>query len=110
MEFCQCITAIKRETGLAKGTVRRFYHAETAGELLVKVKDGRPSILDEHRPCLHQRWNEGCTRLTRLHAELRERGYTGSYTTIRDYTLAFRRAAARGTRPHNRWGNSGRPG
>jgi hypothetical protein len=84
------IKPIVRETGLAKGTVRRFYYAETVDELLVKVKDGRPSILDEHKPYLHQRWNEGCTNVIQLHAELRQRGYTGSYSTIRDYMLPFR--------------------
>ena len=57
------IKPIKRETGLAKETVRRFYYAETVGELLVKVKDGRPSILDEHKPYLHQRWNDGVTNV-----------------------------------------------
>jgi transposase len=88
------IKPIKRETGLAKETVRRFYYAETAGELLAKVKDGRPSILDEHKPYLHQRWNEGCTNVIQLHAELKERGYTGSYGTIRDYVLPFRGAGA----------------
>ena len=88
------IKPIKRETGLAKETVRRFYYAETIDELLAKVKDGRPSILDEHKPYLHQRWNDGCTNVTLLHAELKERGYKGSYGTIRDYMLPFREAGA----------------
>ena len=88
------IKPIKRETGLAKETVRRFYYAETVDDLLVKVKDGRPSILDEHKPYLHQRWNEGCTNVIQLHAELKERGYKGSYGTIRDYVLPFREAGA----------------
>ena len=88
------IKPIKRETGLAKGTVRRFYYAETVGELLAKVKDGRPSILDEHKPYLHQRWNDGVTNVIQLHAELKDRGYKGSYGTIRDYVLPFRQADA----------------
>jgi transposase len=88
------IKPIKRETGLAKETVRRFYYAETVDELLVKVKDGRPSILDEHKPYLHQRWNQGCANVIQLHAELKERGYKGSYGTIRDYMLPFREAGA----------------
>ena len=85
-----------RETGLAKETVRRFYRAATADELLAKIRDGRPSLLDDHKPYLHQRWNEGCTNVRQLHAELRERGYKGGYGTIRDYMLPFREA---GTAP-----------
>jgi transposase len=88
------IKPIKRETGLAKETVRRFYYAETVDELLAKVRDGRPSILDEHKPYLHQRWNDGVTNVVQLHAELKERGYKGSYGTIRDYMLPFREAGA----------------
>ncbi|HEY5987525.1 MAG TPA: transposase, partial [Streptosporangiaceae bacterium] len=88
------IKPIMRETGLAKETVRRFYRAESAGELLAKVKDGRPSVLDEHKPYLHQRWNEGCTNVRQLHAELRDHGYRGSYGTVRDYVQPFRELGA----------------
>jgi transposase len=88
------IKPIKRETGLAKETVRRFYRAASVDELLAKVKDGRPSILDEYKPYLHQRWNEGCTNVIQLHGELKERGYKGSYGTVRDYVLPFRGAGA----------------
>jgi transposase len=88
------IKPIMRETGLAKETVRRFYRAASAEELLAKIKDGRPSLLDDHKPYLHQRWNEGCTNVRQLHAELRDRGYRGSYGTIRDYVLPFREAGA----------------
>ena len=88
------IKPIMRETGLAKETVRRFYRAATADELLAKIRDGRPSLLDDYKPYLHQRWNEGCTNVRQLHAELKERGYKGGYGTIRDYMLPFREAGA----------------
>jgi hypothetical protein len=52
--------------------------------------DGRPSLLDDYKPYLHQRWNQGCTNVRRLHAELRDRGYRGGYGTIRDYVQPFR--------------------
>ena len=84
------IKPIMRQTGLAKETVRRFYRAATVNELLAKVRDGRPSLLDDYKPYLHQRWNGGCTNVRQLHAELRERGYKGGYGTIRDYVLPFR--------------------
>jgi transposase len=88
------IKPIMRETGLAKETVRRFYRAASADELLAKVKGGRPSLLDDHKPYLHQRWNQGCTNVRQLHAELRERGYRGSYGTISGYVQPFREAGA----------------
>ena len=84
------IKPIMRQTGLAKETVRRFYRATTVDELLARTRDGRPSVLDEYKPYLHQRWNDGCANVRQLHAELRERGYRGSYGTIRDYVEPFR--------------------
>jgi hypothetical protein len=83
-----------RQTGLAKETVRRFYRAATVDGLLATVRDGRPSFLDDYKPYLHQRWNEGCANVRQLHAELKERGYKGGYGTIRDYVLPFREADA----------------
>ena len=88
------IKPIMRETGLAKETVRRFYRAATVDELLAKVRDGRPSLLDDYKPYLHQRWNQGCTNVRQLRAELKARGYKGGYGTIRDYVLPFRQAGA----------------
>ena len=82
------------ETGLARGTVRRFYRAASADELLTKIHGGRPSLLDDHKPYLHQRWNEGCTNVRQLHDELRGRGYRGSYHTIINYVQPFREAGA----------------
>jgi transposase len=88
------IKPIARQTGLAKETVRRFYRAAAVDELLAKVRDGRPSLLDEYKPYLHQRWNEGCANVRQLHAELRDRGYQGGYGTIRDYVQPFRELGA----------------
>jgi transposase len=88
------IKPIARQTGLAKETVRRFYRAVTVDELLAKVRDGRPSLLDDYKPYLHQRWNEGCANVRQLHAELSDLGYKGGYGTIRDYVLPFREAGA----------------
>jgi transposase len=86
----QGIRPIMRETGLARDTVRRFYRAATVGELLTKTKGGRPSLLDGYQPYLHQRWNQGCTSARALHAELKERGYQGSYDVIREYLAPYR--------------------
>jgi transposase len=90
------IKPVMRQTGLSRETVRRFTRAASVDELLAKAGHGRPSLLDDYQPYLHQRWNEGCTSARTLHAELKQRGYTGSYGAVANYVLPFRRA---GTAP-----------
>jgi transposase len=84
------IKPIKRELGLAKETVRRFYYAASLDELLVKSRAGRPSVVDEFKPYLHRRWNEGCTTVLTLFEEIRAQEYRGGYGTVRDYLRPFR--------------------
>lgn len=62
------------------------------GDLL--AESIRESSLDPFRPYLHQRWNEGLTDATALHAELHQRGYTGSVRTVRRYLAPFRHDGA----------------
>lgn len=79
------VKTIVRELGLARGTVRRFTRASSVEELLAVALAGRPSVLDAHRDWIHQRWGEGVTNVMALFRQLQERGYTGSYGTLRDY-------------------------
>ena len=70
-------------------------------ELLAKARDGRPSQLDGYKEYLHEQWNQGCASVRRLHAEIRERGYPGSYSTVWDYCSASGNAhPAQGPRHH----------
>ena len=87
------LSAISRATRLDRKTVQRFARAASVDELLVKATS-RESRLDEFKPYLHQRWNEGITDAAVLHAELRERGWAGSVETVRRYVAPFRQAAA----------------
>jgi hypothetical protein len=84
---------ISRATGLNRKTVRRFARAATVDELLVKATT-RESKLDEFKPYICQRWNEGVTDAAALHAELRERGWAGGVQTVRRYVRPFRQALA----------------
>ncbi|MGW3040614.1 ISL3 family transposase [Kitasatospora sp. NPDC001159] len=78
------LTAIGRELRLDHSTVRRFARATGIDELLVKAAN-RQSILDEYKPHLHQRWNEGCHDIPRLYREVQELGFPGDIQTVRRY-------------------------
>ncbi|MFE6926333.1 hypothetical protein ACFVAV_35350 [Nocardia sp. NPDC057663] len=80
--------------GLARVTVRRFARAESPEELLVNNRTGyRTGLLDEFKPYLYQRWNDGCTNAARLFEEIRERGYRGRASMVRAYLQPFRATA-----------------
>ena len=84
------IKPIIRELGLAKETVRRFVRAQSVEELLATPSAGRPSILDQFKPYLHQRWRDGVTNASDLFHELRQQGYAGSQGTVIAYLRPFR--------------------
>ncbi len=90
----ETIRGIGLRLGLARGTVRRFARAQSPEELLVNNRTGyRSGLLDEFKPYLHKRWNEGCTNATRLFEEIRARGYRGRASQVRAYLHPFRTTA-----------------
>ncbi|MGW1888311.1 transposase [Streptomyces sp. NPDC001970] len=88
------LRAVARQMGLALNTVRRYARASTREELATGRRQNLPSSLDPYKPYLHQPWREGHTIAVKLHAELRERGFTRSYSVVRDYLQRFRRMPA----------------
>jgi transposase len=84
------IKPIMRELGLAKETVRKFYRASSVEEVTATSRAGRPSVLDEFKPYLHERFNAGITNVSALFREIREQGYRGSRGTVADYLAPFR--------------------
>jgi transposase len=87
----QSLSAISRATGLDRGTVQRFARAQSVDELLVRAVS-RESRLDEFKPYLCRRWNEGARDASVLHAELRQQGWNGSAQAVRRYLAPFRKA------------------
>ncbi|NUP41621.1 MAG: hypothetical protein HOY76_32515 [Streptomyces sp.] len=82
--------AIQRELRPAPMTVRRHYRATSVDELVAGSLAGWPSILDDYMPYLPERWNQGCTNLTRLHREIKTQGFCGGYATIYAYLASFK--------------------
>jgi transposase len=96
------LRAIARQLGLSRTTVRRFQRATTADDLLVGKWTGRSSILDPHKPYPHQRWADGCTTARRLFEEIRDRGYTGGESVVREYVRRLGAAVPHTNRPPRR--------
>ena len=89
------IHEIAAALSLSRNTVRRFARAASPAELLVHHGTGkRDSILDEHAAYLRQRWNAGCTNAAQLWQELRDRGYPGGPTHVRQHLARYRANAA----------------
>ncbi|HEY0808101.1 MAG TPA: ISL3 family transposase [Pseudonocardiaceae bacterium] len=88
------IKTIMRELGLAKETVRKFYRAASVAEVTATSRAGRPSVLDEFKPYLHERFNAGVTNVSALMREIRKQGYRGSLSTLVVYLAPFRAVGA----------------
>jgi transposase len=82
---------IARQLGLARNTVRRFVRVSDPEELLGREGTGRrPTAVGPFEPYLRQRFTEGCRKATVLWTELKQRGYRGSYASVRDAVRPWR--------------------
>lgn len=86
------ISAISALTGFDRKTVRK-YLAESAPVPTYGPRTPRPSKLEPFRQYLDARLQAGVWNAQVLLRELREQGYTGGYTLIKDYLQPRRKAA-----------------
>ena len=68
---------------------RKFIRAATAGQVTAGPRPPSSGI-DRFAPYLHERWNQGCTDATQLHAEIQAQGYHGSGRSVRRYLQPLR--------------------
>jgi transposase len=80
---------IARTLGLDRGTVHDWLKA---GRLPSWQQPSGDSTVDVHGDYLRRRWDEGCHNGVRLWRELRERGFTGGASTVRDWLRRLRAA------------------
>jgi transposase len=79
---------IARRMGLDRKTVRKYLKKETG--LPVSRSRHRSSLLDGFKDYLQKRLTQGCTNGEVLYREIREQGYTGHITILRDYIKPLR--------------------
>lgn len=75
-------SAICRQLSLTRKTVPRYARAGHVEELLGKARS-RGRLLDRFKPCLHERFNAGCSDVAQLTKEIADLGYRGSDKTVR---------------------------
>ncbi|MEW5630558.1 hypothetical protein AB1388_28985 [Streptomyces hydrogenans] len=66
-------------------TVKQLADAAMPEELFTGQWQNRPSVLDDYKPYLDDRWSEGCTNAWKLWEENVPLGYKGSYQRVRAY-------------------------
>ena len=86
------VSAISALTGYDRKTIRRYLNSQDAVPIY-GPRAPRPTLLDPYLPYLEQRLQAGVWNAVVLLAELRERGYPGGYTILKDYLRPKRQAA-----------------
>ncbi|KOU83419.1 transposase [Streptomyces sp. XY58] len=84
--------AVQRQLGMTYRTVKALADAANPEELFRGQWQNRPSVLDEYKPYLDDRWSEGCTNAWKLWEEIVPLGYKGSYQRVSAYMRQKRTA------------------
>jgi transposase len=105
------ISQISRETGMDRRTIRNCL--ATPQEPQRHVRNPRPQgfsspTLQPFQAYLQDRWEEGCTNISKLYREIVEKGYTGSRSRVNQALLPWRSprpptSAAKKRRVSVRW-------
>jgi transposase len=82
------ISQIAREEGLSRITVRKYVQTDVP-PAYVRSKD-KESKLDPFKPFIRERLKEYPLSAARLLSEIREQGYTGGYTILKEFTSSLR--------------------
>lgn len=91
------IRRIAKELGISRNTVRRYLR-DPDNALRAKPRPKRPSKLEPYTEYIIQRLGEGVDNCVVLLRELRQQGYTGGYTILKEFVSPLRqRAESRAT-------------
>jgi transposase len=91
------VCGIAAVTGFDRKTVRR-YLANLDQQPRYGPRQKRPSQLDPFKPYIDERLATGVWNATILVRELREQGYAGGYSTVKEYRQPKREASRSSSR------------
>jgi len=97
--------SLARQLGMSRNTVKRYMTMQT---FHYGPRRRRPTMLDSYIPYIEKRWDEGCHNSRILWEELQQRGFSGSYGTVRCFVQRYRKelptmTAASVVTPHPIW-------
>ena len=84
------LSAISRETGHDRATIRDIVHAAAPRPADPPARTNRPRLLAPYDEYIRQRAQEGCWNATVLFDEIRAQGYTGGRTLVKDFLQPLR--------------------
>ncbi|WP_165422819.1 ISL3 family transposase [Ktedonosporobacter rubrisoli] len=85
------VRAIARQLKVCREVVRRFLKAEEYPEMASHRRGPRGSMLDQYKPYIRERWEQGCRNSVQLYDEIKARGYTGSTSLLRNFLASVRK-------------------
>jgi transposase len=83
---------IARRTGLDRKTIRK-YLVESAGPPVKGRRRRSGSLVQPHGDYLRKRWAQGCHNAVVLMREIKEKGYSGSYSVLKEFLHPLRGGA-----------------
>lgn len=86
------ISQIHRETGYDRQTIRQVKRTGDAGLRAdpSEIPVGRPHLLDPYKEYIRERVQEGCLNTAVLFDEIREQGYPGGRSILKDFVHPLR--------------------
>lgn len=82
------ISKISERTGHDRKTVRKYVHQTTVPQS--QSRPAMPSKLDPYKPYILEKLNEGPYTAARLYREIKEQGYEGGETIVKDFVRKVR--------------------
>ncbi|AAM05481.1 IS21-like element ISMac9 family transposase [Methanosarcina acetivorans] len=82
------ISEIARQTGFDRKTVRKYLQLKTLPE--PQKRPGRKSKLDPYKPYILKKLEEGSYTTARLYREIKEMGFDGGMTIVKDFVREVR--------------------
>ncbi|KKG35326.1 resolvase, partial [Methanosarcina mazei] len=82
------ISEIAKQTGFDRKTVRKYLRLKTLPE--PQKRSGRKSKLDPFKPYIQEKLKEGPYTAARLYREIKEMGFDGGKTIVKDFVQKIR--------------------